>query len=250
MKVQLNDIFEINGHIIACGDSLDPLFVAKAINGRKMRAVITDPPYGVDYVKNKFDMGIHIAAKAKEIIGDEIQTDVQYADFTKKWCSAVIPHLDNYNTFHVFNSDLMFFALKQGMMSAGITFSQMLIWLKNQPVMSMKDYISQFEVIAYGWHGKHKFERSKTKNVIFHPKPSRSKLHPTQKPLGLIRKIIPNVTKYGDYVYDPFLGSGTTLLSAEQLGRKCVGIEMDPEYVEIIIKRVEKLTKKKAVRIN
>lgn len=248
MNIQPNDIYEINGHIIACGSSLDPLFVQKVIGDRKIRSVITDPPYAVNYVQNKIDIG-SIAAKPKDIIGDEIQTEEQYAEFTRKWCSAVIPCLNQHNTFHVFNSDLMFFALKQGMKSSGIVFSQMLIWLKNQPVMSMKDYISQFEVIAYGWYGKHKFERSKTKNVIYHPKPARSKLHPTQKPVGLIRKIIPNVTKYGDYIYDPFLGSGTTAVASEHLGRKCIGIELDPEYIEIILKRLEKITRKKAVKL-
>jgi DNA modification methylase len=248
MVVNNGDIFEIAGHIIACGDSLDRFFVSKVVNGRKIRAVISDPPYGVAYVENKKGIVSLGVKDAKVIVGDQIQSEYEYIQFTKKWTECILPHLDTYNTFHIFNSDTMFLGLRTGMQMANIHFSQMLIWLKNQPVMGMKDYLSQFEVIAYGWYGKYKMERSKAKSVIYHPKPRSSKLHPTQKPVGLIRKIIPNVTKINDYVYDAFLGSGTTAVACEHLGRKCIGIELDPEYVTIILSRLEKLTKQKAVK--
>jgi hypothetical protein len=74
----------------------------------------------------------------------------------------------------------MFSALRQGMKEAGFYYSQMIIWFKNQVVMNRKDYLMMFELIAYGWFGKHKMERSKAKSVIVHPKPSASRLHPTQ----------------------------------------------------------------------
>jgi len=115
--------------------------------------------------------------------------------------------------------------------------------------MSRKDYLSQYELIAYGWFGKHKMERSKSKNVIYYPRPQRSKLHPTQKPIGLLRRIIPDNTKIGDVVYDPFLGSGSTALACEHLGRKCIGIEIDEKYFLTIVKRLEKLTNSKAIKI-
>jgi DNA modification methylase len=135
------------------------------------------------------------------------------------------------------------------MKSAGFYYSQMIIWLKNQPVMSRKDYLSMYELIAYGWFGKHKMERSKARNVIYHPRPTKSRLHPTQKPIGLLRKIIPNSTKVGDVVYDPFLGSGSTAVACEHLGRRCIGIELDAAYVEASLKRLEKLTAEKAVKV-
>ena len=105
-----------------------------------------------------------------------------------------------------------------------------------------------YELIAYGWFGKHKTERSKSKNVIVHPRPQRSKLHPTQKPIGLLRKIIPDNTSIGDIIYDPFLGSGSTAIACEHLGRKCIGIELDEEYVQTTLTRLEKLTGEKAVK--
>jgi DNA modification methylase len=250
MKVTNGDIYKVGDHIIACGDSTDKFFVNIVIGTIKIRAVIVDPPYGVAYVENKKDIAKLGVKDAKTILGDQIQTEYEYTQFTKKWLESVIPHLERYNTFHIFNSDTMFLALRTGMQLVNIHFSQMLVWIKNQPVMGMKDYLSQFEVIAYGWYGKHKTERSKAKSLLYYPKPSKSKLHPTQKPVGLIRKIIPNVTSIGDYVYDSFLGSGTTAIACEHLGRKCIGIELDPEYVEVAITRLEKLTKQTRVKLN
>ena len=92
-------------------------------------------------------------------------------------------------------------------------------------------------------------DRTQAKSVIFHPKPARSKLHPTIKPIGLLRKIIPNNTKIGEIVYDPFAGSGSTLIACEHLKRKCITIEMETEYINTIIERWELLTKQKAKQI-
>jgi site-specific DNA-methyltransferase (adenine-specific) len=128
------------------------------------------------------------------------------------------------------------------MKDAGFYYSQGLIWVKNTVVLGRKDYLPMHELIAYGWSGKHKMERSKAKSILFHPKPAASKLHPTQKPVGLLRKLIPNSTKTGEYIYDPFLGSGSTSVACEHLGRRCIGIEIDPAYVAIVIARMEKLT--------
>jgi DNA modification methylase len=89
-------------------------------------------------------------------------------------------------------------------------------------------------------------ERRKAKSVMFYPKPHRSVLHPTMKPVGLLRQLILNSTKTGEIVYDPFLGSGSTLIACEHTGRRCIGIEMDKTHCNTIIARWEKLTNKKA----
>lgn len=250
MKVNKGDIYKIGKHIIACGDCTDRLFVSSVVNGNTIRAIISDPPYSVAYVENKKGFASLGVKNNKVIINDHIQTESEYADFTKKYLGAVIPYLSEYNACYLFNADTMYPALRTGITNAGFYYSQMIIWIKNQPVMSRKDYLSQYELLAYGWFGKHKFGRSKSKNVIYYPKPNKSKLHPTQKPVGLIRKIIPDNTSIGDTVYDPFLGSGTTAVACEHLGRKCIGIELDPEYVEVTITRLEKLTKEKRIKIS
>lgn len=246
--IKKGDIYKIGEHIIACGDSTDTAFVAKIIGTRKIRAIVTDPPYGVAYVENKKGF-VNLVKDTKAIVGDHLQSDDEYRMFTKKWLSCITPHLETYNTCYIFNCDLMYPALRLGMKDAGFYYSQMIIWLKNQPVMGRKDYLAMFELIAYGWYGKHKMEHGSGKNVIMHPRPQVSKLHPTQKPVGLLRKIIPNATKLHEYVYDPFLGSGSTTVACEHLKRRCIGIEMDPEYVRTAITRVEKLTGTKAEKL-
>ncbi len=247
--VQQGDIWMIGEHVIGCGDSLDAAFVSKIIGDKKIRAILCDPPYGVAYVEGKKDFNRLGVDTNKVIIGDQLQSDEQYALFTQTWLEAAKPHLESYNAAYIFNSDLMYPALRQGMKAAGFYYSQGLIWVKNTSVLGRKDYLLMHELIAYGWFGRHKMERSKAKSVLIHPKPAASKLHPTQKPVGLLRKLIPNSTKIREYVYDPFLGGGSTAIACNHLGRRCIGIDLDPAYVATAIARLEKLTNTAAQKL-
>lgn len=246
--------YKLGDHILAQGDATDAGRIKEIVGDRKIRAVVCDPPYAVAYVENKDWAGLrgsqaaHFASH-KKIAGDERQSEEQYAGFTRKWIEAVAPHLAPKNSFYIFNSDLMVCALRTGMGQAGLYFSQLIIWIKNGIVLGRKDYNPQHELIAYGWRGAHSFERSKAKSVIFCPKPARSELHPTMKPVELLRKLIANSTRIGEWVYDPFLGSGSTLIACEHLGRRCIGIEIDGEYIETAKARWEKLTGRKAERM-
>ncbi len=248
MTIKQGDIWQLGEHIIGCGSSLDTAFVSKVVGDRKIRAIVSDPPYGVAYVEGKRDFN-KLGAANKAIIGDQLQTDVQYTAFTKQWLEAVVPHLESYNAAYIFNSDLQYPALRAGMQAAGFYYSQGLIWVKNTSVLGRKDYLPMHELIAYGWYGRHKMERSKAKSVLFHPKPAKSKLHPTQKPVGLLRKLIPNSTKLNEYVYDAFLGGGSTLIACEHLGRRCIGIDLEEGYITTVIARWERLTGKKATKL-
>lgn len=249
MKINKGDVFKIGDHIVGYGDSLDPKFVSKVISKSKIKIILCDPPYGVAYVENKKNFAKLSSDENKVILNDHIQTELEYEEFTQKYLKPVIPYLEKNNAYYIFNGDLMFPSLRSGLKKLSFNYGQMLIWIKNQPVMSRKDYLSMYELIAYGWFGKHKMTRSKAKNVIFYPRPQKSRLHPTQKPVGLLRRIIPDNTKVGDTVYDPFLGSGSTALACEHLGRKCIGIEIDKKYILTIIKRLELLTNSKAIKI-
>lgn len=251
---RVGDIYKLGGHILACGSSTDTELIDRAVSHTKeVRMILTDPPYGVAYVEGKKDFSKLGAstetAEARVIIGDQLQSEAQYTGFTKAWLEPIKPHLAHYNTVYIFGSDSMARAMRTGLEAAGFFYSQMLIWVKNTVVIGRKDYLPMHEIIMYGWYGRHKMERSKAKSVIFHPKPASSKLHPTMKPVGLLRKIIPNGTKTGEVVYDPFGGSGSTLMACEHLGRRCLMIELDPQYVGIIIARWEKLTGLKAEKL-
>lgn len=230
------------------GDCREKSLVKKFLQGEKIAAIISDPPYSCQYVESKAGFKQKLA-KAKVIAGDNYQTEEQYAKFTQDWLELCKPNLTPKNSVYIFNSDVQIFALRQGMLNAGFKFANLLIWVKNQAVVGRKDYLPQHELIAFGWHGTHKFFKAKDKSVLCYPKPARSEYHPTSKPIPLIRHLILNSTQLGDTVYDPFIGGGTCILSCEMTRRKCLGIEVDKEYILTTIQRWEQLTGKRAIKL-
>ena len=246
-SIKYGDTFRLGSHLLLCADSRNKDMVARLIGKLKVKAVITDPPYGVAVTESKENF--QPLSKNKPIMGDHLQSDQEYGTFTRDWIEAIRPHLERKNTFYVFNSDKMVFALREGMMAAGVKFGQLLIWVKTHAVIGRMDYAPQHELIAYGWHGVHEFLKSKDKSVLVCPKPNKSKMHPSTKPIDLMRRLILNSTRIGDVVFDGFLGSGTTLLACEQTKRICIGIEMDTEYCRTTIDRFEKLTGLKAEKL-
>lgn len=246
------DIFILGNHRVACGSAIDSDLISRLVEKSKIREILTDPPYGVAYVENKAHFKETIKSNLSNntvIQGDQLQSDEEYSGFSEKWLKAITSYLDKYNTVYIFNSDVMLCALRRGMKAAGIYYSQLIIWVKNTIVVGRKDYLPGHEIIAYGWFGRHKMERSKGKSVVFYPKPAKSKLHPTMKPVGLLRKLILNSTKIGEIVYDPFGGSGSTLMACEHTSRKCLMIEIDPVHTATIIQRWETLTGKEAIKL-
>lgn len=254
MKAEPGAIYKLGNHILGCGSATDPAFVEKvAKHCGKIRMVLTDPPYGVAYVEGKAGFAKLAAEKktggARKIIGDQLQSEEQFARFTAEWLQAITPHLDTYNSVYIFGADSMVRAMRNAMDEAGLYYSQMLVWIKNTVVVGRKDYLQMHEIIMYGWYGRHRMNRPKAKSVLVHPKPSASALHPTMKPPGLLRMIIPNNTKTGEWVADLFGGSGSTLIACEHLQRRCMMTELDPQYATTIIERWEKLTGKTATKL-
>lgn len=247
--IKEGDIFSLGEHILACGDSCDPVFVGRVLNGRQIQQIASDPPYGVAYVETKEDFN-HSHTKHRKIINDHTQSEAEYREFTKKWLMAAKPFMAKKNAIYIFNSDKMLFALREGMRDAGCYFSQLLIWVKSQAVIGRMDYLPMHELIAYGWMGTHKFYKSKDKSVLFFPKPAQNVDHPTPKPIPLMRTLILNSSQIGDTVYDPFCGSGSSLMAAEDTKRKCIAIELDPQYCQVIIDRFFKQTGLTAKKIS
>lgn len=247
--IKPGDIFQLGGHRLLCGDAKDQKDIERFVGKDKISLILTDPPYAVDYVASKAGFKQNLG-KAKTIENDNFQSEEDYRKFTREWLEAAKPFLEKKNSVYIFNCDKMIFALKDGMEDVGIYFSQLLIWIKNHSVVGRKDYLPQHELIAYGWLGTHAFHKPKDKSVLFAPKPNKSKLHPTMKPVSLLRKMILNSSKIGEFVYDPFGGSGSTLIACEQTKRKCLMAEIDPEYCQTIITRHERLTGVKANKLN
>lgn len=223
------------------------MLVKRLVGENTIQVVLADTPYGVAYTESK--QGFTAISKNKIIANDQVQSEEVYRKFTRDWIEAVKPFLAQKNAFYIFNSDKMLFALRDGMRDAGVKFSQLLIWIKNHAVMGRLDYLPQHELLAYGWYGTHKFMKSQDKSIIFYPRPNKSPLHPTQKPVGLLRRLILNSSRIGDVIYDPFAGSGSVGIASEQTRRRCLMVESDEEYCTTIINRFKKLTGKDAQKL-
>lgn len=247
MKIKNGDLVQLGDHLLVCGDSTNEKTVGRLLAGREIQLVLTDPPYGVSYVESKMGFTQSLA-KPKVIQNDQIESEEEYASFTRAWLGACKPFMAKKNSVYIFNSDRMLFALRSGMEAAGFKFAQLLIWAKTHAVVGRMDYLPSHELIAYGWHGTHAFRKSKDKSVIICPKPSKSKWHPTSKPRQLLRRLILNSSKVGDTVYEPFAGGGSCLLSCEETRRKCLAVELDAEYCETIVMLWERMTGKEAVK--
>jgi DNA modification methylase len=245
-NIKYGDIFQIGEHRLACGRAEDPEILGKLIVSDKVKVVCCDVPYGIAVTESKQGF---TGTKHKVIANDQIQSDESYTAFTKEWLEAIKPYLATKNSCYIFNSDKMVFALREGMLRVGFKFSQLIIWVKSHAVVGRLNYLPQHELIAFGWFGTHEFRKSQDKSVLFYPRPSKSKLHPTMKPIPLLRNLILNSSRVGDIIYDGFLGSGSCIIAAESVKRKCYGVELDPEYCQVIIARFEKVYGVKAVKI-
>ena len=238
-SIKPSDVIELGDHRLICGDATDPEVMKKLTDGNTIDCLVTDPPYGVDYTKSK--EGFADLSNKTAIANDDLDDDDEYKQFSNAWLKNLLPHLSEKNSLYIFNSDKMIFTLREAMVDLDIYFTQLLVWAKTHSIIGRLDYLPQHELIAYGWHGTHRFEKSKDKSLLIHPKPNKSKLHPTMKPVGLLRRLILNSTKTGDMVCDPFGGSGSTLIACEQTKRTCLMVESDPNHCQTIIKRYEKL---------
>ncbi len=240
-------IWQLGEHRLALGDARDRDLIRKLVGKEKINLICCDMPYGCAVTESK--RGFQTLSKDKVIANDHLQSDGEYSTFTQGWLDAIKPHLARKNAAYIFNADRMVFALRAGMLASGFKLAQLLVWVKSSAVIGRLDYAPAHELIAYGWYGVHESLRLTDRTVLYYPKPHKSPMHPTTKPLPLIRRLILNSTKIGDAVYDGFLGSGTALLACEQLKRRCYAVEIDAEYCTLAIQRFELLTRIKAKQL-
>ena len=243
--MKTGQIIQLGEHRLACGSSTDAELVKRLVGDDRIAMLCCDVPYGVSYVEGK--QGIAKLANQKVIANDGITDDASYQQFMLDWLQVIKPYLTSKNSVYIFNSDKMMIPTIQALRASGAKFAQLLIWAKTHAVIGRMDYLPQHELIIYGWYGTHIFGKSKDKSILVYPRPNKSKLHPTMKPVGLLRRLILNSTSVGDVVYDGFGGSGSCLIACEQTKRRCLMVELDPEYCQVIIGRWERLTGNKAV---
>jgi site-specific DNA-methyltransferase (adenine-specific) len=221
------------------------------MDGMLASLVVTDPPYGVSYAEknaflNAFDEGNRVQTPIQNDHLDKESVQKLWNDSFTQMGASMRPGACVYCFMPQGGDQMMMMMMMTG---AGIEPRHELIWLKNNHVLGRTDYAYKHEPIMYAWKsGGHRFYGDFQTSVLEFDRPNSSKLHPTMKPVELIARLVQNSSVVGDVLYDPFLGSGTTLIAAEQLGRKCYGMEISPAYCDVIVKRWENLTGKKAVR--
>ena len=226
---QLGDIWQLGEHRLMCGDSTDKATVELLMDGKKADMVFTDPPYNIGY------RGV----SDKRTIQNDKMTDEDFVDFLEK---ALMPC----ETMYVCCSWQYSHLFRQALENIGQKIKAMIVWDKVNPAQHLDKYFKQHEIIWYcGAFGGEKTLRGD----VWQCKRQKNTVHPTMKPLELIGMALQDQPKKKT-VYDGFGGSGSTLIACEQLERTCYMMELDPKYCDVIIKRWETFTGKKAVKIN
>lgn len=249
---KMGDIWLLGNHRVMCGDSTSVEAVEKLMDGKKADLVVTDPPYGVSYAEknkslNKVGKGnlIQEPIKNDHLKGDNLK------DFFLGAFSAMFTAMKPGAPFYLFapQGGEQMMMMMMMMEKACLPVRHELIWVKNNHVLGRADYHYRHEPILYGWKdgAGHQWYGDRNKFSTWEiDKPVSSKLHPTMKPIDLIKIPIENSSKEQDVVLDLFGGSGTTLIAAEKTGRVARLIELDPRYVDVIIKRWQDYTGKVA----
>ena len=223
------DIWILGKHRLMCGDSTSVDAVDKLMQGQKADMVFTDPPYGVDYkgINNDERSGLEDLLR---------QAFANYLTACKSGASCYVFHSDKCaDIFHLVFREFFHF-------------SSMIIWAKNSLTLSRTDYQSQHEPCLYGWmnNGSHAFYGDRKQVSVWKFDKERVVGHTTPKPVALIERAVHNSSKSDDIVIDLFGGSGSTLIACEKTGRSCRMMELDPKYCDVIVKRWEEFTGKKA----
>lgn len=252
-NVKLGDIYQLGEHRLMCGDSTCKDTVDKLMNGELAVLMNTDPPYGVKLDQSWRDKALGDkalgAGNAKTVVNDDRADWLEtYSNFEGDVC-------------YVWHATSFTEVVKSNLEEAGFDVRQMIIWNKSVMVMGRAAYHWKHEPCWYAvrkgkkanWKGGHKqttvWEAASPNHIMSGSKDDKTE-HPTQKPLSLCETAILNHTVKSDGVYDPFLGSGSTLIACEKTNRKCYGMEIDPHYCSVIIERWQQFTGKEAEKIN
>lgn len=240
---QRGDIWRLGRHRLMCGDSTKTEDIQNLAGGAKIDMLLTDPPYGVDYVGKTKD-----ALK----IENDAKSDDEFILFLQNAFAAADSVMKPGAVFYIWHADSKSYVFRMACQMVGWEVRQVLIWVKNSMVLGRQDYQWKHEPCLYGWKdgaGHLWAADRKQTTVLEFDKPNANREHPTMKPVALFDYQIKNNTKGGDIVLDMFGGSGTTVIAYEQNGRTAYVMEYDPKYVDVIVKRWENLTGEKAVRL-
>ena len=245
-KTRLGDIYQLGKHRLMCGDSCSLTDMEKLCDGQLVDMWLTDPPYNV-----AVQGGNHANPERKnglKILNDKMP-DEEFRQFLRDAYVTADLVMKPGAVFYIWHADSEGYNFRGAAKDAGWPVRQCLIWKKSSIVMGRQDYHWKHEPCLYGWKegAGHLWATDRKQTTILEfDRPSRNGEHPTMKPVALFEYQMLNNTKGGDIVLDSFGGSGTTLLAAEKHGRYARLMELDPKYCDVIVKRWEDFTGKKA----
>lgn len=263
--IAAGELWALGDHRLLVGDATSAADIDRVTGGAPVDLLWTDPPYGVAYVGGTVD--------ALEIANDNLGEDGT-RDLVRR-CLALVP-LRRGGAFYIAApAGPMLFAFMGAVRDEGLYLSTMLAWVKDRFVLGRADFHYRHEAVLTGWSGdpdsaeslagkdlevvmygwqpgqRHLFHGGRKLDTVWEiARPTRSSQHPTMKPVELVARALEYSSLPGDRIMDPFAGSGTTLIAAEQLGRRAVVLELDPRYAQVIVERWQAFTGRKAERID
>ena len=239
----LGDLWVLGSHMVLCGDATKSDDLGLLMKDKKADLYLTDPPYNVNYTGKTED---------KLKIKNDNFDDVNFRAFLTDSFKTSREKIKKGASFYIFHADSEGFNFRAALKDGNFNIKQCLIWCKNSMVMGRQDYHWQHEPILYGWiegESHSWYSDRKQTTILNFARPTKSKHHPTMKPISIIQYLIQNSSKKEDIVLDTFLGSGSTLISCEKTHRNCYGLELDPVYCDVIIQRWQNYTGKEAIHL-
>ena len=241
---QPGDVWLLGEHKILCGDATKVEDYKALLGDELADMTVTDPPYNVNYANTAKDK---MRGTNRPILNDNMGDG--FAGFLLLACQNILDVTKGAVYIAMSSSELD--TLQSAFRAAGGKWSTFIIWAKNTFTMGRADYQRQYEPILYGWKdgAQHYWCGARDQGDVWQiKKPHKNDLHPTMKPVELMERAVRNSSKTRDIVLDPFGGSGTTLIACEKSGRRARLIELDPKYVDVIVKRWQDFTGKEAQR--
>jgi DNA modification methylase len=233
--VKSGDLWLIGEHRLLCGDCTDKAVVERVMGGEKASMMFTDPPWNVAIGKDS-----NPRHRQRDGLENDDMTSEEYSTFVSTFVSTFAENVDG-DVYCVLGAS-EWPRLDLHMRERGFHWSATIIWVKDIFVLGRSKYHRRYEPIWYGWHStcKSSFNGARYLDDVWEMKrPKRSEEHPTMKPIELVEMAITNSSVIDDTIFDPFLGSGTTMVAAENLGRICYGMEISPDYCAVVLQRMQ-----------
>ncbi len=241
--VKEGQLWSLGNHRLLVGDCTDPDVIRRLMNGELAQSTWTDPPWNVDYggnIEKENAQGYKKRTMKNDNLGEK------FPEFIRAAVKGMYDACEPGAVIYLVMSAQEWPVIDKALRDQKFHWSSTIIWMKDQLVLSRKDYHTQFEPLWYGWKADAARVRQvldrKQSDVWQIERPKRSEDHPTMKPLPLVERSLANSSLPGDIVLDPFVGSGTTIIVCEQMGRRCRAVELDPIYAAVDIERWHQFT--------